>query len=97
MGLGVGVALGMVFAPKAGAETRSMIRERANEGGEYLRRRGTELRENASGIVDKGKDLVDRGKGLVDKQREQLGAALDAGRQAYRDTVGTDYPSSEGI
>lgn len=99
LGLGVGVAIGMIFAPKAGAETRTMIRDRASEGGDYLRRRGTELRESAGELVDKGKELVDKGKGLVDRQREHLNAAVDAGRQAYRDTVaGSETnPSSEGF
>jgi gas vesicle protein len=98
LGIGVGVALGMILAPKAGAETRTLIRNRASEGGEYLRRRGTKLREGAG-------ELLDKGKGLVDRQREHLSSAIDAGRQAYRETVsggaGTSNidanPNTEGI
>jgi gas vesicle protein len=81
LGLGAGVAIGMIFAPKAGAETRTMIRSRASESGDYIRRRGTQLREGASGLIDKSKDVVTR-------QREQLGSAVEAGRQAYREKVG---------
>lgn len=99
LGIGVGVAMGMIFAPKAGAETRTLIRDRANESGEYIRQRGTKLREGASGLIDKGKDIVER-------QRGQLNSAVEAGRQVYRDTVtgepaGTPNanvtPTTEGI
>lgn len=81
LGLGIGVAAGMILAPQSGPETREQIRGKAQEGGEYLRRRGTELKESATGLVDKGKDLLHN-------QRDQVSSALDAGKQAYRDTVG---------
>ncbi len=32
MGLGVGVAIGMLFAPKSGQETRDLIKNKAGEG-----------------------------------------------------------------
>jgi gas vesicle protein len=83
LGLGVGVAVGMIFAPQAGAETRTLLRTRAGEGGDYLRRRSGELREGASG-------LVERGKQVVSKQRERLNASMDAGKQAYRESVQGD-------
>jgi gas vesicle protein len=79
-GLGLGLAIGVLFAPKSGEETRDMIRGKADEGREYLRRRGEEVREQAS-------DLVERGKGAVRSQRDHLSAAVEAGKQAYRDAV----------
>jgi gas vesicle protein len=87
LGLGLGVAVGMIFAPQAGAETRSLIRTRAAEGGDYVRRRGDKLREGAS-------DLIERGKTAVNRQKDNLNSALEAGRQAYRDTVGGTRPES---
>src|SRR6187551_2890297 len=87
IGLGVGVAVGMVFAPQAGAETRTRIRSRATEGGDYLRRRSSELKENASELIDKGKTAVSR-------QRETLTSAVEAGKQAYRETVSGGGQSS---
>lgn len=79
-GLGLGLAIGVLFAPKSGEETRDMIRGKADEGREYLRRRGEEVREQAS-------ELVERGKGAVRSQRDHLSAAVEAGKQAYRDAV----------
>jgi gas vesicle protein len=80
LGLGVGAALGILFAPKSGEETREYLRSRAGEGADYLKRRGDELREQAGDILDRGKDAVKR-------QKEHLAAAVDAGRVAYRDAT----------
>ena len=89
LGLGVGVAVGMIFAPQAGAQTRTIIRTRATEGGEAIRRRGSQIREGASGLLDKGRDVVTR-------QREQLNAAVEAGRSAYREAVAGGQPDPTG-
>lgn len=89
LGLGVGVAVGMVFAPMSGQETRGRIRSKAAEGGDYLKRRSEDLRESAT-------DLVDRGKNVVRNQREQLNAAVEAGRQAYRETIAEGSSTSPG-
>jgi gas vesicle protein len=80
LGLGVGVAVGMLFAPKSGEETRQLIKTKAGEGGDYIKQRGAEFKETASGWVDKGKEAMGR-------QRDNLNEAMEAGKQAYRDAV----------
>src|SRR5438477_6616175 len=80
LGLGVGVAIGMLFAPKSGEETRELIKNKAGEGGEYLKQRSSELKDTASGWVDKGREAVGR-------QKETINDAMEAGKQAYRDAV----------
>ena len=82
LGLGLGVAAGVLFAPKSGAETRDLIRSKAEEGTEYVKRRGTELKETAA-------EALERGKSTVLKQKENLTAAVEAGKQAYREAVNT--------
>ena len=47
LGLGLGVAVGLLFAPKAGADTRDLLLTKADEGKEFLRRRSSELRDTA--------------------------------------------------
>ena len=79
-GLGMGVAVGVLFAPKSGEETREMLKSRANEGADYLRRRGEEVRDSAT-------DMIGRGKEALQSQKDNLAAALEAGRQAYRQNV----------
>jgi hypothetical protein len=53
----------------------------AQEGSEYLRNRGREARETVSQWVDRGKDVVSQ-------KKEQISAAIDATRQAYREAAG---------
>jgi len=80
LGLGVGIAAGVLFAPKSGEETREILRTKASESADLLKRRSEELRETASEYVDKGRTVLTR-------QKEQLANAVEAGKQAYRETV----------
>jgi gas vesicle protein len=94
LGLGVGVAIGMLFAPKSGQETREVIKNKTGEGAEFLKQktgegadflkqRSTEFRQSAAEWVDKGKEALGR-------QKDNLTDAVEAGKQAYRETVGAD-------
>ncbi len=82
LGLGLGVAVGVLFAPKSGSETRELLKSKAEEGADYVKRRGVELRETAGEALDKGKQTIQR-------HKENLSAAVEAGKQAYRDAVTT--------
>jgi gas vesicle protein len=80
LGLGLGVAVGLLFAPKSGAETRDLLLSKADEGKEYLKRRTSDLRESAE-------EVIERGKSAVGRQRDNLSSAVQAGKQAYREAV----------
>jgi len=80
LGLGVGVAVGLLFAPKSGEETRRLIKDRAVDSGDYLKKQTSDLRSQASDLLDKSKDALA-------KHRESLSNAVEAGKQAYRDAV----------
>jgi gas vesicle protein len=93
LGLGLGVAAGLLFAPKTGSETRDLIRSKADEGKDYVKRRSSELRDQAEEVIDKGRTAVTR-------QRDNLSAAVEAGKQAYREAVigvSASGDASEGI
>lgn len=81
VGLGMGAIIALLMAPKSGQETRDFIAQKANEGRDYLTARGKDYRRQAEGYVDRAKDVVTR-------QKEQLSAALEAGRQAYQEEKG---------
>jgi gas vesicle protein len=105
-GLGVGALVGILYAPKAGRETREDLAQGAREGSEYLRARTKQAADQVGTLVDKGKeqveqyvgkgkevvdrgraqweDFVEKGKNLVNDQTGRVGAAVDAGREAYR-------------
>ena len=77
-GAGIGAILALLFAPKSGQETRDYIVQRANESRDRVTEKSKEYRQQAQGYVD-------RARGTVAKQKEQLSAALEAGKQAYRE------------
>ncbi len=80
LGLGIGVAVGVLFAPKSGEETRLLLRSKADESRDLLKRRADEFKDQAG-------DLVDRGKDVISQKKEHLSAAVEAGKQAYREAV----------
>jgi gas vesicle protein len=84
LGLGIGVAAGILFAPKAGEETRRLIRDKTGEGADFLRRRTGEFREQAT---DMAESVLERGRETLTRQRDSFSAALDAGREAYREAT----------
>ena len=77
-GMGIGAMLALLFAPRSGEETRQYLRDRAGEGLDAAKRQVRELRERAEEYGERGKDYVER-------QRESVSAALEAGKQAYRE------------
>jgi gas vesicle protein len=83
LGIAVGAAAGLLFAPKPGQETRDELRHRAEEGKDYLRKRSVELKSQAE-------EAIERGRTVVQGQRDQLSAALEAGRKAYRAATAGD-------
>ncbi len=80
LGLGIGVAAGLLFAPKSGEETRRLIRDRAADSGDYLKRQTTELKSTAAELLDKSKETLA-------KHKESITSAVEAGKQAYREAV----------
>jgi gas vesicle protein len=91
LGLGIGVAAGILWAPRAGEETRQLLADKAGEGADYLRARaqeGTEyVRQRTEDLKGSASDLVDKGRQAVNRQKDTLNAAVEAGKQAYRDAV----------
>lgn len=85
VGLGVGVGLGLILAPESGEEIRGTLKDKADEGKDYLKKQASEFRESASGIVDRGREAVNR-------QKDTLNDAIQAGKQAYREKVAADGP-----
>jgi gas vesicle protein len=86
LGIGLGVVAGVLFAPKSGAETREFLVSKANEGADLAKRRAEDVREAAA-------ETYDRGVSTVQRHKENLAAAVEAGRQAYRDS--TSKPTAE--
>ena len=91
-GAGIGAILALLLAPKSGRETRDFISRTATdsrdfvtgkvtEGRQFVEDRGRKVSDDFTAFVDKGKDAVQR-------QKEQLAAAFEAGKAAYREDQG---------
>ena len=78
VGVGMGIVIGILYAPRAGEETRELLTHKADEGRDFVKRRSRELRDQADDYIAKGKDTAAR-------QGENLQSAVDAGKRAYRD------------
>lgn len=79
-GLGIGAAIGVLYAPKSGRETRELIMQKAEESRDYARDTAQKARDQASQWVGKGKDVLSQ-------QKEQFRSAYEAGRQAYHEAT----------
>ncbi len=87
-GLGVGAIIGVLYAPKSGAETRRQIVDSAEQARDYVSSRARQARDQASQWVDKGREVFSQ-------QRDNIAAAVQAGKQAYRDAT-TEPQSGAG-
>jgi len=79
-GVAAGVGIGLLIAPRSGAETRERLREgaenlkgRALEGAENLKERAL---AEADHIKDRARDIADKAKGQISQATQQLGNGL---------------------
>ena len=91
-GAGLGAALALLFAPKSGRETRELIARTGKDSREFITNKVSEGRqvveERSRKLGDDFTTFLDRSKDAVQRQKEQLTAAFEAGKQAYRDEKG---------
>jgi gas vesicle protein len=88
VGGGIGAIVALLFAPRTGRETRDLIAQKAAESKERFTSASRNVSERVSDYVDKGKELVNT-------QKEQISAAIEAGKQAYREEKGKGAVSTE--
>jgi gas vesicle protein len=86
-GLGLGAALGVLYAPKPGREIRDTILGAAEESTDTVK-------ERAKQYADQAQEFVSRGREYVSQQKDQIRSAFEAGRQAYQEA--TSNPEPEG-
>jgi gas vesicle protein len=105
IGAGIGAVTALLFAPKSGSELRSDIADATRRSLDYARDTGREIGERAgeyyqtgvdraSELAARGKEAVsgitERGKETVTRQKAQIQAAIEAGKQGYREAKQAD-------
>jgi gas vesicle protein len=78
LGAAIGAAAALLFAPRSGVETRKLIASKAREGADLIASR-------TKAVAGKTSEFMERGKEVVQQQRDQLAAATEAFKQAYRE------------
>jgi len=85
-GLGIGALVGVLYAPKAGKETR-----------EDLMNGALEAKEKAAELVEQGKQYVEQGKQIaseyVEQGKQKAAELVEEGRQKAKESVekGREY------
>lgn len=89
VGFGMGAVVALLFAPKSGRELRQDIAEttrrgmdKASETYQATRARAKEL---AAAGREKAAEVLEEAKETVVEKRDRLTAAIEAGKQAYRE------------
>jgi len=94
-GAGIGAVLALLFAPKSGRETRELIARTATDSREFINSKVNEGRqlveEKSRRLGDDFTSFVDKSKEAVQRQKEQLTAAFEAGKAAYREEKGVPH------
>jgi gas vesicle protein len=92
-GLGLGAVAGIFYAPKSGQELRADILKSVDQGRDSLMARGRGARETVNSWIDSAKGAVDekteqigaavdREMRSVKRQKDNISAVIDAGREA---------------
>jgi gas vesicle protein len=85
----VGAVLGLLFAPRSGAETREMLTERAND---YW----GQANEMYSTGVNKVGDAMETGRSSATERSEQLRGKIDEARARLQDQVARSAETAKG-
>ena len=85
MGGLTGAALAILFAPRTGEETRELLEERLRDGAARGRRLKDKAVARGREVLDDAADYLESQRDGLEKRRDRLTAAVDAGRQAYRE------------
>ena len=85
----VGAVVALLFAPKSGRELREDIADATRKGVDHARETGAQLGARAGEYYDaatlKANDLAASAREAAARRGEGLSAAIEAGRQAYRE------------
>ena len=78
LGAMIGAATALLLAPRTGVETRKLLLAKARESADLVANR-------TKNVAGKTSEYMERGKELLQQQRDQLAAAFEADKQAYRE------------
>jgi gas vesicle protein len=75
----------LLYAPRSGRETRDLLGEKLREGEDRARELKEQVRVKGKAVMDDATEYVEKQRAAVEQRKERFTAAVDAGRQAYRE------------
>jgi gas vesicle protein len=89
VGAAVGAVVALLLAPKSGRELREDIADATRKGVDRARETGSQIGTRASEVYDvasaRAGELAQTAREAAVRRGEQVSAAIEAGKQAYRD------------
>ena len=76
LGLGIGVAAGLLYAPRTGREMQEYLNEKGRRLTDATIRLGSDL-------LDEAINFIDDGRRVLQDQIETMGDAVERGKRAY--------------
>jgi len=87
-GTGIGAAVALLFAPRAGSELRSNLTSQAQRGVDMI---SEKVDEGRKFIQEKGGSIVERGKQTfnesVEGVKNRFNESIEAGKHGYQETL----------
>jgi len=81
-GIGIGATVGLLYAPKAGSETRELLRTRSREGSDYVKNTARDATDVAKRTAERVRTVF----GNLTKV-PVLKEAIEVGKRAYREAT----------
>ncbi len=84
LGLGAGIAVGLLWAPGSGEDTRKLIKSKARDGGKTVQRAALDVRDSVQEAIERGAKSVERG---LDQAESAIASGHKAASAAIRSAV----------
>ena len=90
-GCGIGLVIGLLFAPRSGEETRHTLTSKVDDLTHRVQEKvhHTGLGETA---VQTWRNVVDKGKNIADIGRSRLNESIEAGRRKFNESFEGEHP-----
>jgi gas vesicle protein len=79
LGVAIGGALALLFAPTSGEETREKLRQTAEDGMDFIDSKKREFRDTAEELSRKGKEMRRKAEDAIEKGKKTVQDLKDKG------------------